>query len=94
MSMTETLVENTKPITLDAIAADLNGGEWDALYYATEEQIVALIDAGRICEDFFSRHKDYQEEMRVMMNQVMAEYEPSVSPHDCAIGGEEDSNWT
>ena len=21
-------------------------------------------------------------------------YEPSVSPRDCAIGGEEDSNWT
>ena len=93
MSMTETLVENTKPITLDAIAVSKRW-RWDALYYATEEQIVALIDAGRICEDFFSRHQDYQEEMRVMMNQVMAEYEPSVSPHDCAIGGEEDSNWT
>ena len=22
------------------------------------------------------------------------DYEPSVSPRDCAIGGEEDSNWT
>lgn len=74
MSMTETLAENTQPVTLDAIAADLNGGEWDALYYATEEQIVALIDAGRICEDFFSRYQEYQEEMRVMMNQVMAEF--------------------
>tara|TARA_R100000329_G_scaffold103121_1_gene84815 strand:+ start:100 stop:327 length:228 start_codon:yes stop_codon:yes gene_type:complete len=74
MGMTETLAGNAQPITLDAIAADLNGGEWDALYYATEEQIVALIDAGRICEDFFSRHQDYQEEMRVMMNQVMAEF--------------------
>ena len=74
MSMTETLAGNAQPITLDAIAADLNGGEWDALYYATEAQIVALIDAGRICEDFFSRHQDYQEEMRVLMNQAMAEF--------------------
>ena len=74
MSMTETQIDNGQPVTLDAIAADLNGGEWDALYYATEEQIVALIDAGRISEDFFSRHQDYQEEMRVMMNQAMAEF--------------------
>lgn len=74
MSMTEKLVGAAQPITLDAIAADLNSGEWDALYYATEDQITALIDAGRICEDFFSRHQDYQEEMRVMMNQAMAEF--------------------
>ena len=94
MGMTETQIENGQPITLDAIATDLNSGQWDALYYATEAQIVALIDAGRICEDFVPRHQDYQEEMRVMMNQVITEYEPGVSPHDCAIGGEEDSNWT
>ena len=74
MGMTETLIENGQPVTLDAIATDLNGGQWDALYYATEGQIGALIDAGRICEDFFSRHQDYQEEMRVMLNQVMAEF--------------------
>lgn len=74
MSMTEALAGNAQPITLDVIAADLNAGEWDALYYATEEQIAALIDAGRICEDFFSRHQEYQEEMRVIMNQVMAEF--------------------
>lgn len=74
MSITETLAGNAQPITLDAIESDLNGGEWDALYYATEKQITALIDAGRICEDFFSRHQDYQEEIRVMMNQVIAEF--------------------
>lgn len=74
MSMTEQLIESGKPVTLNVIAEDLNAGEWSALYYATEEQISALIDAGRISEDFFSRHQDYQEEMRVMMNQVMAEF--------------------
>jgi len=25
---------------------------------------------------------------------IIFAYEPSVSPRDCAIGGEEDSNWT
>lgn len=74
MSMTETQIDNGQPITLDAIAADLNGGQWDALYYATEEQILALIEAERIDGDFFSRHQDYQEEMRVLMNQAMAEF--------------------
>jgi hypothetical protein len=74
MGMTETQIENGQPVTLDAIATDLNGGQWDALYYATEAQIVALIDAGRICEDFVPRHQDYQEEMRVLMNQAVAEF--------------------
>ena len=74
MGMTETLIENGQPVTLDAIATDLNGGQWDALYYATEAQIVALIDAGRICEDFVPRHQDYQEEMRVLMNQAITEF--------------------
>lgn len=74
MSMTEKQIDNGQPVTLDAIAADLNNGDWDALYYATEVQISKLIDAGRISEDFFSRHQDYQEEMRVLMNQAMAEF--------------------
>jgi len=52
----------------------LNNGDWDALYYATEEQVARLIDSGRISEDFFSRHQDYQEEMRVVMNQTLAEF--------------------
>lgn len=73
MSITENRISEGKKATLDSIAIDLTNGNWDALYYATEEQIIKLIDSGRICEDFFSRHQYYQEEMYVMMNQVMAE---------------------
>ena len=74
MSKTEQRIIEGKKATLESIATDLNNGAWDALYYATEEQVSNLIDSGRICEDFFSRHQDYQEEMRVMMNQAMAEF--------------------
>jgi hypothetical protein len=74
MSKTEQRISEGKKATLETIEADLNSGDWDALYYATEEQIKSLIDSGRISEDFFSRHQDYQEEMRVMMNQAMAEF--------------------
>lgn len=69
-SLTDAKVEAGKKITLDDIKTDLNNGQWDALYYATEEQISTLIDRGDICEDFFSRHQDYQEEMRVMMAEI------------------------
>ena len=74
MSKTEQRISEGKKATLESIATDLNNGDWGALYYATEEQIKSLIDSGRISEDFFSRHQDYQEEMRVMMNQVLAEF--------------------
>ena len=74
MSITENRISEGKKATLHSIATDLTNGDWDALYYATEEQIIKLIDSGRICEDFVSRHQDYQEEMRVMMNQVMKEF--------------------
>ena len=74
MSKTEQRINEGKKVTLEVIETDLNSGNWDALYYATEEQISKLIDSGRICEDFFSRHQDYQEEMRQLMNQVMAEF--------------------
>lgn len=74
MSITEQRLSEGKKATLESIATDLNNGDWDALYYATEQQVISLIDSGRISEDFFSHHQNYQEEMRVMMNQVMAEF--------------------
>ena len=74
MSITEQRISEGQKATLQSIATDLNNGDWDALYYATEEQIKSLIDSGRISEDFYSRYDDYQEEMRVMMNQAMAEF--------------------
>ncbi len=74
MGKTERQVAARRPITLKAIAEDLKGGDWDALYYATEEQIISLINSNHICEDFLTRHQDYQEEMRIMMNQTIAEF--------------------
>jgi len=65
------LVENRKKVTLAAISEDLNNDSWDALYFATEEQIATLIKQGKIDEDFSSRHQDYQEELRVMMAEFM-----------------------
>lgn len=69
-SLTDAKIEAGKKITLDDIKTDLNNGLWDALYYATEEQISTLIGRGDIDEDFFSRHQNYQEEMRVMMAEI------------------------
>jgi hypothetical protein len=63
--VTQKAEKNQKPTQAD-IAFDLNNGDWDALYFATDNQISALIDRGLIEEDFFSRHQDYQEEMRIM----------------------------
>lgn len=73
-SKTELLVSEGRKPTLAAIADDLNGGAWDALYYAAEEQVCALIDQGRISEDFFSRHQDYQEEARCLMADALREF--------------------
>lgn len=73
-SMVEQQVEDSQTITLDAIESDLNNDCWYALYFATEEQISTLIDAGRISEDFFSRHQDYQEEMRILRAEAAREF--------------------
>jgi hypothetical protein len=64
-SVTNKIESGLKP-TMNDIAIDLNSGDWDALYFATEKQINKLIDEGKISEDFSSRYEDYQEEMRCM----------------------------
>lgn len=69
-NVTEQRIEAGKEPTLESIETDLNNDEWDALYYASEEQINKLIDQGRIDEDFFSRHDNYQEELRCMMAEL------------------------
>ena len=74
MSITEQRIKEGKKATLESIATDLNNGDWDALYYATEEQIESLINSGRISEDFDSRHQYYQEEMYTLTTQALAEF--------------------
>ena len=56
------------------IATQLNAGDWEPLYTATEDQISNLIDEGEISEDFYSRHQEYSEEMRCMMADAVAEF--------------------
>ena len=75
MNKTSTQVQNRQRVTLGAIAEDLNDGDWEALYYATEDQIISLINANRISEDFLARHQDYQEEMRSLIQQAYKEQE-------------------
>ena len=74
MSITEQRIKEGKKATLESIATDLNNGDWDALYYATEEQIESLINSGRISEDFDSRHQYYQEELYILTTQALAEF--------------------
>jgi HEPN domain-containing protein len=69
-SKVEKLVENKKKVTEAAIEFDLNNDHWDALYFASEQQIQNLIQKGRIDEDFSSRHQTYQEELRVLENEM------------------------
>tara|TARA_R110002126_G_C10243277_1_gene481272 strand:- start:459 stop:668 length:210 start_codon:yes stop_codon:yes gene_type:complete len=66
---TEKLIEQGRKVTLKAIEADLKADWWDALYYASYDQISNLVNQGRIDEDFVSRHYNYQEEMRAMLAQ-------------------------
>tara|TARA_R100001377_G_C3140719_1_gene92574 strand:- start:258 stop:446 length:189 start_codon:yes stop_codon:yes gene_type:complete len=57
-------------MNIKEIASKLNNGDWEPLYFATEKQIDTLIEAGKINEEFYSRHQDYQEEMRGMMAEM------------------------
>jgi len=68
---TEDKIIAGKKINLTDIADDLNAGNWDALYYASEAQIHKLIDANRIDEDFASRHQEYSEELRWRMKHAI-----------------------
>lgn len=69
MGLVEQLVKECKKITLKAIVADIAASDYQCLYYASEEQIDKLIDQGKISEDISSIYQDYQEELRVMVNE-------------------------
>ena len=68
---TEKLIEQGRKVTLKAIEADLKADWWDALYYASYDQISKLVNQGRIDGDFLPRHDNYQEEMRYMMAEFL-----------------------
>ena len=61
-------------MNIKEIATKLNNGDWEPLYFATEKQIDTLIEQGKIDEDFYCRHQDYQEEVRCMMGDALEEF--------------------
>ena len=69
-SKCETLIEQGRAVTIQAVRDDLNAGEMSALYYASEDQILSLIESGAISEDYLSHHQTYQEEARCLMADV------------------------
>lgn len=73
--ITEKRITEGQSVTLKSIETDLNNDCWNALYYASEEQIDKLISQKRISEDFFSRHQDYQEEMRCLKAEAEEEFQ-------------------
>jgi len=73
--ITEQRITEGKSATLESIETDLNNDCWNALYYASEEQISQLISENRISEDFFARHQDRLEEMRCLKAEAEAEFQ-------------------
>ena len=61
-------------MNIKEIASRLNNGDWEPLYSATQKQIDTLINQGKIDEDFFTRHQDYQEEMSCVVSDVLEEF--------------------
>ena len=66
----------------------------------TTAEYVRLSNENReLRHELLNLRKDYMaaveqlQELQAMLTPT-DDYEPSVSPRDCAIGGEEDSNWT
>lgn len=70
LSTCERIEEGLKP-TLASILNDIKNDDWSCLYFASDIQIGKLINSGKICEDFFSRHQNYQEEMRCMFAECL-----------------------
>jgi hypothetical protein len=66
MTNTIKLIEQGKKATLESIELDVKSGDLECLYFASEKQINALVSKGKIDNDYYSIHQDYQEEMRCM----------------------------
>ena len=54
-------------MTLTTIVNQINAGNTECLYLATQEQIDGLVSSGRIDEDFAAKYDEAQEEMRCLM---------------------------
>tara|TARA_R110000765_G_scaffold218850_1_gene323198 strand:- start:280 stop:483 length:204 start_codon:yes stop_codon:yes gene_type:complete len=66
--MRETLQPQEQDImTLTTIVKQINAGNTECLYLATQAQMDKLISSGRIDEDFAAKYDEAQEEMRCLM---------------------------
>ena len=54
-------------MTLTTIVKQINAGNTECLYLATQAQMDKLISSGRIDEDFAAKYDEAQEEMRCLM---------------------------
>ncbi len=70
----EQQIDNGKAVTESAVLTDIQDGNMDCLYFATEGHIDSLIEKGKISEDVASQHQDHQEEMRGMMADANIEF--------------------
>jgi len=52
--------------TLKSIVRDLQAGNTECLYLASQDQINTLLQRGLINEDYEAHYNDSQEEMRLM----------------------------
>jgi hypothetical protein len=74
MGITEKRIEEGKKATLKSILEDLNNGIYTALYFTSEDQINSLIDQGKVSEDLWSDWVSYSDDMRIMLNDAIAEF--------------------
>lgn len=72
--ITEKRIEEGKKATLKSILEDLNNGHYTALYFTSEDQICTLIEQGKVSEDLWSDWVSYSEDMRIMINDAIAEF--------------------
>ena len=74
MGTTEQRISEGKKATLKSILEDLNNGIYTALYFTSEDQINTLIEQGKVSEDLWSDWVSYSEDMRIMINDAIAEF--------------------
>ena len=74
MGTTEQRIAEGKKATLKSILEDLNNGIYTALYFTSEDQINTLIEQGKVSEDLWSDWVSYSEDMRIMINDAIAEF--------------------
>ena len=74
MGTTAKRISEGKKATLNSILEDLNNDRYTALYFTSEDQICTLIEQGKVSSDLWSEWVSYNEEMRVMMYEAVAEF--------------------